>query len=311
MHTDPNLLVGLHTADDAAVYRLDGQRAIVQTLDFFPPVVDEPYDFGRVAAANALSDVYSMGGDVLLALNIVAFPETLDPSILVDILRGGADIVQQIGAVVAGGHTVTDREPKYGLAVTGIVRPDAIIRKGGAVPGERLILTKPIGTGVITTALRADAAEAADVAGAVESMTLINVVASRAARAASARSGTDITGFGLFGHASEMARASKAAFHISLTRVPLLPGALDYAREDYFPGGMERNRNYFSRVTSIAADVDPLLVALAFDPETSGGLLVAVHPDNVGEFARVMTAANQRWWDIGEVRSGQGLVVAS
>ncbi len=204
----PDLLVGLHAADDAAVYRLNDRQAIISTTDFFPPVVDDPYDFGAIAAANALSDVYAMGGEVLFALNLVAFPDTLDMVILQEILRGGAEKVAEAGAVIVGGHSVNDKEPKYGLAVTGIIHPDAIKQKGGALPGDVLLLTKPLGVGVITTALKRDLAAAEHLQAAVESMKRLNRDAARAALATDVHAMTDITGFGLLGHASVQRSAS-------------------------------------------------------------------------------------------------------
>ncbi len=306
-HIHPDLLVGLHTADDAAVYRLDGERALVQTLDFFPPVVDDPYDYGRVAAANAMSDVFAMGGEVLLALNVAAFPDNLPLAILTRIFEGGAAMVAQAGGVIAGGHTVSDREPKYGLCVTGIIRPDAIMRKGGARPGDRLLLTKPLGTGVVTTALRSEAASEHDVAAAVASMATLNQAASRAARNAGARACTDITGFGLVGHAQEMAQAGAIGLRISLDRLPWLPGARAYAEAGYTPGGLDRNRTYFGPQVSLDAGLDPVLLDLVYDPETSGGLLVALPADQVGPFVEGLLP--QPCWEIGEVTDGRGVTL--
>jgi selenide, water dikinase len=308
-HVHPDLLVGLHTADDAAVFRLDGERAIVQTLDFFPPVVDDPYDFGRVAAANAMSDVFAMGGEVLLALNVAAFPDTLPPEILTQIFQGGADMVALAGGVIAGGHTVSDREPKYGLCVTGMIRPDAIMRKGGAQVGDRLLLTKPLGTGVVTTALRSDAASAADVAAAVTSMTTLNRAASRAALAVGAHACTDITGFGLVGHAQEMALAGGVGLQIQLPTLPLLPGARRYVATGHTPGGLERNRAYFGPQIATAPGLEPVLLDLVYDPETSGGLVVAVPPEQVAPFRAAL--APQSCWEIGEVVPGRGVTLVS
>jgi len=310
-HVHPDLLVGLHTADDAAVYRLDAGRALVQTLDFFPPVVDDPYDYGRVAAANAMSDVFAMGGEVLLALNVAAFPDDLPLEILTAILAGGADMVALAGGVVAGGHTVSDREPKYGLCVTGIVDPAAILRKGGAQPGDRLLLTKPLGTGVITTALRSGVAAGADVASAVGSMTTLNLTAGRAARAAAVRACTDVTGFGLVGHAHEMATAGDVGFRVSLGRLPLLPGARRYAAAGNVPGGLQRNREFYGPRVAAEGRLDPVLLDLVYDPETSGGLLVAVPPANLLDFSVALDAAGQPWWDIGVVTSGRGVSLES
>lgn len=291
------------------MFRLDSERAIVQTLDFFPPVVDDPYDFGRVAAVNAMSDVFAMGGEVLLALNVAAFPDTLPLEILTRIFEGGAAMVAQAGGVIAGGHTVTDREPKYGLCVTGMIRPDAIMRKGGAQPGDRLILTKALGTGVITTALRSDAASEEDVAAAVASMTTLNLAASRAARSSGAHACTDITGFGLVGHAQEMARAGNTGMRISLSLLPLLSGARRYAEAGYTPGGLGRNRDYFGPQVNGAANLEPLLLDLAYDPETSGGLLLAIPPDRLPAFTEAL--APQPCWEIGAVTVGHGVTIVA
>ncbi|MDX1417574.1 MAG: selenide, water dikinase SelD, partial [Candidatus Promineifilaceae bacterium] len=233
----PDLLVGLDKADDAAVYRLNDRQAIISTTDFFPPVVDDGYDFGAIAAANALSDIYAMGGRVLFAINLVAFPDNLGAEILQDILRGGAEKVAEAGAVVVGGHSVNDKEPKYGLAVTGIIDPQKVKTKGGARPGDKLILTKPLGVGVITTALKRQIAENEHVAAAVQSMKTLNKVAAEAAQLANASGVTDITGFGLLGHAHEMAEASQVDFRLRLDRLPWLPGAISYGTAGAFPGG--------------------------------------------------------------------------
>ena len=287
----PDLLVGLTAADDAAVYRLNAQQAVVSTVDFFPPVVDDPYDFGAIAAANAMSDVYAMGGEVLFAVNLVAFPDTLDKAILAEILRGGAEKVAEAGAVVVGGHSVNDNEPKYGLAVTGLVAPESVRRKGGARPGDTLILTKPLGVGVITTALKREQAAAEHVAAAVASMKRLNRDAAHAANAAGARAMTDITGFGLLGHAQEMARQGATDFRFDLARLPWLPGAVEYGRAGAFPGGMGNNARFFGPSVTFAAGIDYLYQDLLFTPETSGGLLVAVPPEGVAIFLGLLPDA--------------------
>ncbi len=298
----PDLLVGLHAADDAAVYQLNAGQAVVSTVDFFPPIVDDPYDFGAIAAANALSDVYAMGGEVLFAVNLVAFPDNLDRSILADILRGGAEKVAEAGAVVVGGHSVVDKEPKYGLAVTGLVAPQQVKRKGGARPGDVLLLTKPLGVGVVTTALKRDLAAPEHLAAAVASMKRLNRDAARAAVAAGARAMTDITGFGLLGHAQEMARQGATDFRFALARLPWLPGALEYGRAGAFPGGMGNNAAFFRPQVTFAAGVDYLVQDMLFTPETSGGLLVAVPPAGVATFlARVPDATT-----VGVVTAGSG-----
>ena len=231
--------------DDAAVFQIDERRAIISTTDFFPPVVDSAYDFGAIAAANALSDVYAMGGRPLMAINLVAFPDDLDKRILSEILRGGAEKVKEAGAVIAGGHSISDAEPKFGLCVTGEVNVDSIIRKSGAKPGDKLILSKPLGTGVITTALKRGIVEDSLLDSAVAMMSHLNRTAAELAQVHGVHAMTDITGFGLAGHGLEMAKLSKVDFQLSLSDIQLLPGTLEYAGRGVFPGGMERNRDYY------------------------------------------------------------------
>ncbi len=241
----PDLLVGLASADDAAVYKLDDHRALVSTTDFFPPVVDDPYDFGSIAAANALSDIYAMGGKPLFAINLVAFSSDIGLDHLREILRGGAEKVAEAGAAIAGGHSVTDKEPKYGLAVTGIVDLDSIKTKSDSKPGDMLVLTKRLGTGIITTALKRGQAQDEHVEEAVQSMKLLNRVAADAAEKANVTSMTDVTGFGLLGHAHEMAHLSGVNLRLFFDRLKWLRGALSYGDAGAFPGGMNNNRHYF------------------------------------------------------------------
>jgi selenide,water dikinase len=300
----PNLLVGLTKADDAAVYQLTEQQAIVTTTDFFPPVVDDPYDFGAIAAANALSDIYAMGGEVLFAINLVAFPDTLDLAILREILRGGAEKVAEAGGVIAGGHSVTDKEPKYGLAVTGIIDPAKVKTKGGAQPGDVLLLTKPLGVGVVTTALKQGITKEADVATAVISMKTLNKQAARAAQTANAHSMTDITGFGLLGHAHEMAHVGLVDFHFRLDKLPWLPGAIGYGQAGAFPGGMARNLDYFRDWVTFGDGVSVLMQDMLWTPETSGGLLVTVAPEMVDVFVGACETAVV----VGEVVAGNGRI---
>ncbi len=297
----PALLVGLSAPDDAAVYRLNETQAIISTVDFFPPVVDGAYEFGAVAAANALSDVYAMGGEPLFALNLAAWPDNLDPALLSEVLRGGAEKVQEAGAAVAGGHTVTDREPKYGLAVTGLVHPDRIFTKGGARPGDVLVLTKPLGTGTITTAIKQGQVDKADAKACVESMMKLNRDAARAAQelAPAVHAVTDITGFGLIGHAHEMAHLSGCAFRFDFARLPWLPGAARYAREWIFPGGSERNERCYSPWTKLEQALADWERMLLFDPQTSGGLLIALEADRVESFLSQIPG-----WKIGEAVAG-------
>lgn len=308
----PEVLVGLSEPDDAAVYQLDGARAIISTTDFFPPVVDDPYDFGAIAAANALSDVYAMGGEPLMAINLVAWPEDLDKAILSEILRGGAEKVKEAGAVIAGGHSITDAEPKYGLSVTGAVGTGAIIRKSGARPGDALILSKRLGTGVITTALKRGIADPQHVAAAVASMSRLNRVAAQLAQRHDVHAMTDITGFGLVGHALEMAKLSGVDFRLNMGDVALLPGTVEYARNGVFPGGMERNRDYYSQWLGIEGELAPHERDLLFDPQTSGGLLMAVAAERAGALLADLQASGEDAFVLGEVSAGRGeITVAS
>jgi selenide,water dikinase len=300
----PDLLVGLAAADDAAVYRLSESEAIVTTTDFFPPVVDNAYDFGAIAAANALSDIYAMGGKPLFALNLVAFPSGVPLDDLREILRGGAEKVAEAGAVIAGGHSVSDKEPKYGLAVVGIVNPTAFITKGGSKAGDLLILTKPLGTGIVTTALKRQQARVDDVAAAVDSMKQLNHSAAEAAKSANVKSMTDITGFGLLGHAHEMAHLSMVKFRFYLDNFLWLPGALDYGKAGSFPGGMTNNLNYFSPWVEFAEDVPSLMQDMLWTPETSGGLLVAISPEALSVFKSCYASGVV----VGEVLPGEGQI---
>jgi selenide,water dikinase len=275
-----NLLVGLHAIDDAAVYRVNEQQAIISTADFFPPIVDDPYAFGTIAAANAMSDVYAMGGQVLMAINLLAWPDNLEPELLREILRGGMDTVAQAAAVIAGGHTVIDKEPKYGLSVTGIVHPDHILTKGGAQPGDLLILSKPLGTGLITTAHKRNLVREDDLQAAIQSMSQLNRRASEALVQAGAgvHAVTDITGFGLLGHAWEMASQSLTGMHIHYEALPLLPNVHHYAEIGCIPGGSHRNQEYLARQVKIASSISEHERAVLWDPQTSGGLLAAIEP---------------------------------
>lgn len=301
----PNLLVGLDRADDAAVYRLNDSQAIVSTTDFFPPVVDDPYDFGAIAAANAMSDIYAMGGEVLFAINLVAFPANLDRAILREILRGGAEKVAEAGAVVVGGHSVDDKEPKYGLAVTGIVDPQQVKRKGSVRAGDALLLTKALGAGVVTTALKQERAAAEDVAAAVASMKKLNRAAARAALNVGASGMTDITGFGFLGHAQEMALQGGVDLVISARSLRWLPGARQYGEAGAFPGGMGRNMEFFAPCVQFEEGVDSLTRDLLWTPETSGGLLLALHPDQVANYLEHIEDAVV----VGEVQSGSGRIL--
>ncbi len=305
----PDLLVGLQVADDAAVYRLNDAQAIVQTLDFFAPILDDPYLFGAVAATNAMSDVYAMGGDVLFALNIAAFPDTLPEAVVAEIFRGGAEKVREAGGVIAGGHSIYDTEPKYGLAVTGSVHPDRILTKAGAQAGDRLYLTKALGTGVLCSSLKDGKLAAADLDAAVASMLQLNRGASLAARTAGATALTDVTGFGLLGHADEVARASGVRLRIHAEAVPALPGALDTIRAGVRTGGSNRNEEYVALRVDLSADVSRELVELLYDPQTSGGLLATVPADRGAAFEAACAEHGVHCWLIGEVLNGAGLQV--
>ena len=278
--THPDLIVGTETSDDAGVFRLREDLAIVNTVDFFTPIVDDPYTFGQIAAANALSDVYAMGGEPRTVLNIVGFPKgTLDLDVLTEIIRGGSERVTAAGAVVIGGHSIIDNELKYGMAVTGVVHPDRVIRNVGVRPGDALVLTKPLGTGIITTALKRRKASTASVRAAVASMVALNDRASAIMRSAPVHACTDVTGFGLLGHAFEMASGSGVTIVLDARRLPLLPGARRLAQQRYVTGGGTRNREYLKDKTSFDRSVRADLVELAFDPQTSGGLLIALPAD--------------------------------
>ena len=305
----PDLIVGLGNPDDAAVYRLSGDRALVQTVDFFPPIVDDAYSFGAIAAANALSDVYAMGGEPIFALNICAFPEDLDAEIIGAILSGGADKVAEAGAAIAGGHSLRDREPKYGLVVTGMLSLPQLMSKGGASAGDILILTKPLGTGVITTALKRELAAETHVTAATESMLRLNRVAGRVARDCGVRAATDITGYGLLGHALEMASQAGVCFQFKYSSIPLLPGAQEYAAAWTFAGGAETNEAHGRAHVVFADGLLDWQRMLLFDPQTSGGLLVALQPEQVEHYLTQMQMSNEPSWVIGEVLAGAGIQV--
>ncbi len=303
------MLVGLDGPDDAAVYQLNDEQAIVSTIDFFPPVVDDPYPFGSIAAANAMSDVYAMGGEVLFALNLAAFPDDLDRSILTEILRGGAEKVAEAGAIITGGHTVSDKEPKYGLAVTGLVHPARILTKGGAQPGDLLVLTKPLGVGLITTALKRQAADSAHVQAAVKSMSTLNRHASHLAQRFQAHACTDITGFGILGHGLEMTNASHVMFRLHFGDLPLLPGTIEYAEREIFPGGLTRNRDFVLPHVRFADRITTVQRAILYDPETSGGLLIALDPEQARSYVAQAAIDGIDARIIGEVVEGADIEV--
>ena len=277
------------------------------TTDFFAPLLDDPYDYGAIAATNAMSDVYAMGGEVVLALNIAAFPDDLPGEIIARILRGGADKVTEAGGIVAGGHTIIDAEPKFGLCVLGLVHPARVLTKAGAQPGDALFLTKALGTGIVTTAAKQDAAAPEHLDAAVESMTRLNRHASHLAREAGARALTDITGYSLLGHGYEMAAAGGVDFRFDASSVPLLPGALDYAGRGIITGGAARNRQYLAGKVRIADGISDAMGHVLFDPQTSGGLLFAVAPEQAKDVEQRF--AGKAVWQVGEVVDGEGVEV--
>ena len=288
--TDPNVLVGIDTADDAGVYRLNDETALIQTLDFFTPIVDDPYLFGQIAATNSLSDVYAMGGKPLTAMNIVTFPICrLAPEVLLAILSGGQQKIAEAGAVMLGGHTIDDDEPKYGLSVTGVVHPDKVLTNAGARPGDALILTKAIGTGVLYTALKAELFPAG-VAAAAASMTQLNRYAAEVMTRFSVHACTDITGFGLLGHAFELAAGSAVDLELDSRTVPLLPDAAEAAGMGLVPAGAYANRDYLKQV-EFRPDVPVNLQDLLFDPQTSGGLLISLAEDLASDLLAELHAA--------------------
>lgn len=326
-HNDPNLLVGLDIADDAAVYRISEHQAIIQTVDFFTPIVDDPRVYGAVAAANAVSDIYAMGGEVLLALNIGGFPADLPSAMISEIFMGAAEIMKQAGGIIVGGHTVTDNEPKFGLVVTGTIHPDQVLTLAGAQPGDVLVLTKPLGNGIIATAARADGlSDPLHMEHAVRWMTTLNRGAARAMRQGGIHACTDVTGFGLLGHAAEMAEASGVNLRISASSLPLLEGAMAYAAQGYTTGGAGRNEQFFATVeiagtqpptdggnpTSVepGTTVDATLLKVAWDPQTSGGLLIAVAAEKEAALIQALSEEGVKGYIIGKVlETGEGKVI--
>ncbi len=291
------------------MWRVDDSRALVLTTDFFTPVVDDPYDYGAIAAANSLSDVYAMGATPFLALNIAALPPDLPAEITAEIIRGGAEKALEAGVVIAGGHTIQDKEPKYGLVVVGFVDPARTITKGSVRAGDRLLLTKPLGFGVTTTALKRELAGAADVAEAVGWMKRLNRKAGQLALEFGLHGGTDVTGYSLLGHGLELAQASGVRLRLDFHRIPFLAGARSYAEQGAFPGGAADNREYFIRRVHFAPALDEESQMLLFDPQTSGGLLLAVPPEKLPAFLARAAEEGQPAWEIGEVIEGEGIEV--
>lgn len=302
-------MVGLREPDDAAVWRLDDDRALVVTTDFFTPVVDNAYDYGAIAAANSMSDVYAMGGQPFLALNVAALPDDLPNEISSEIIRGGAEKAREAGVVIAGGHTVKDKEPKYGLVVIGFVDPRKMLSKGGLKVGDALVLTKPLGFGVTTTALKREQAEAQDVAEAVNWMKQLNKSVSQLANEFGLRGGTDITGYSLLGHGLEMADASGVSLNFEFANIPFIACARKYAEKGCFAGGAFDNKMHFESKVEFAKSIDEQNQMLLFDPQTSGGLLLGVPQEKLDSFLTRAKDLSQAVWVIGRVETGAGITV--
>jgi selenide, water dikinase len=298
------LLAGLHPPDDAAAYRVSDDLAIIGTLDFFPPLVDDPWTFGEIAAANAMSDVFAMGGRVLFALSIAAFPEDLPRDVMAAVFGGASAKVREAGGVLAGGHTIRDPEPKYGLAVVGAAHPDRLLRKGGAQPGDVLLLTKRLGTGLLLSGRRQGVAADADVEAAIDQMRVLNQPAADLLVASGVVAATDVTGFGLLGHGLEMARASGSRLAFDAAALPVLPGALEMARAGVATDGATHNRRFVADELELAAGVPRELAALAFDPQTSGGLLAAIPSDRRDAVEAALGDADIEHWWIGRAEDG-------
>jgi selenide,water dikinase len=302
---DPNALVGNTTGDDAAVYRLTDDRALVVTADFFTPIVDDPFDFGRIAAANALSDLYAMGARPLFVLNLVAFPrKLLSEGILDEILRGGSHVTRAVGIPTLGGHSIDDTEPKYGLVAVGEVHPDRLVTNAGARPGDRLVLTKPVGSGIVATAIKRGEAEPRTIASAVEVMATLNDVAAEAMLEAEVHSATDVTGFGLLGHLRNLLRSSGVAAVVRSSEVPMLPKARSLAEGGHVPGGTTRNLEDLDDDVEFSDTIDPVLRILLADAQTSGGLIMCVPPDRLDGLLDALRGRTPALAVIGEVVEG-------
>jgi selenide, water dikinase len=308
--TSDELMLGFETSDDAAVYRLSHDMVALLTVDFFTPIVDDPYDFGRIAAANALSDIYAMGGRPLTAMNLLAFPCAMGPEVVGEVVRGGAEKVAEAGAVIVGGHTIDDAEPKYGLSVMGVAAPGAVVRNAGARAGDALVLTKPIGTGIITTAIKRGLEDEDSARDVIESMAALNKAAAEAMAEVGVRAATDVTGFGLLGHTHEMVKASGCSARIECAAVPLFERALDYARREVVPGRtaelVEWGDGFATWSAGPAADTDvDTWMRVLCDPQTSGGLLLAVAPERASALARSLESRGVRAARVGECCEGE------
>ena len=302
----PDLLVGAEHHDDAAVLHLHQGTGLIQTVDFFPPVVDDPYLFGAIAACNALSDVYAMGGQPLCCMAIVCFPtDRLPLEVLGEILRGGHDKIREAGALLVGGHSIHDERPKYGLAVSGTVDPAKIVTNRGGRPGDRLVLTKPLGTGLLITAKRKEACSEEDLSPALESMSTLNAAAAAAMREAGVLAATDVTGFGLLGHLYNLASASEVAAEVWLDRLPVFPKVQALASEGHLPGGAGRNRRWLTPYTEFDPACDPALTGVLFDPQTSGGLLLSVPPEQLAALKRELAGRQVLAAELGRLTAGR------
>jgi selenide, water dikinase len=298
----PNLIVGLESPDDAGVYKLDSNTALIQTLDFLTPVTDSPYEFGQIAAANSLSDVYAMGGSPITVMNIVCFPgKDMAESILTETLQGGLDKIDESGATLVGGHTVDDPEFKYGLSVTGIVHPDKVLTNSGAQSGDVIILTKPVGTGIMSTAIKKRVAKEEHVKEVVKVMSMLNKTAAGVMSQFQVNACTDVTGFGLAGHLLEMAKGSKKYIRLETQKVPLLNNVLDFANRGMVPGGASKNRIFFEKFIQVGKSVDRAMLDLMFDPQTSGGLLISLKKEEGKAFIEKMETLEQKTWIIGKI----------
>jgi selenide,water dikinase len=305
-----DLIAGLDPPDDAAVHRLTDELAVIGTVDFFPPLVDDPATYGAIAAANACSDVFAMGGRVLFALSVAAFPEEMETVTMAAIIEGAAAVVREAGGTLAGGHTIRDPEPKFGLAVIGVAHPDRLLRKGGARPGDVLLLTKPLGTGLLVSGARQGRTSAPDLATAIAAMRTLNRAAAEVLVAHGIRGATDVTGFGLLGHGLEMARASGTRLVFDTATLPALPGALALAAAGVETGGAGHNRTFVAPALEVAPGVRAEMVVLAHDPQTSGGLLAAVPPDRVADVEAALAAAGVPSWRVGRIEAGAGVALA-
>ncbi len=309
--SNPNLLVGFNTADDAGIYKINDQQALVQTVDFFPPIVDDPYIFGQIAAANALSDIYAMGGKPLTGLNIVGFPPQMPPYILTEMLKGGGEKIREAGAALVGGHSIKDKELKYGVSVTGIIDIDKIITNSNAQVGDKLYLTKPLGTGIITTAIKRDAADTESAKYVMNLMTQLNKTACELMLKHNVHSATDVTGFGILGHAYELANASDVCIKIDYAKLPLIPKALEYAEAGNLTGGANANIEYLKDKVQISSDLKKAELDILYDAQTSGGLLISMSPEDGDKFMAEANTVDLTVAEIGEVvnKGELGIVV--